>query len=92
MSLFNKKTVSRQTAFPPPADPASIAAFGKWADSIASGRVAQLRETELHGPFMELMIKALGYTGPVRQRRLNARVYALFDLTPEEIALLEASL
>ena len=65
MSLFNKKTVSRQTAFPPPADPASIAAFGKWADSIASGRVAQLRETELHGPFMELMIKALGYTGPV---------------------------
>ena len=65
MSLFNKKTIARQIAFPPVPDPLRLAAFRDWADSIKSGRVASLKETELHGPFMELMIKALGYTGPV---------------------------
>ena len=65
MSLFNKKYVGKQIALPPVPDGARVAAFRGWADSIKSGRIAQLKETELHGPFMELMIKALGYTGPV---------------------------
>ena len=58
--LFNKKTIARQIALPPPPDQARVAAFKGWADSIASGRVAQLKETELHGPFMELIVRALG--------------------------------
>ena len=63
--LFNRKTIAARVKLAGPPDPARTAAFAGWAQSIASGRVAQLRETELHGPFMELMIKALGYTGPV---------------------------
>jgi hypothetical protein len=65
LNLFNKKYIGKQIAVPPVPDAARIAAFRGWADSIKSGRVAQLKESELHGPFMELMIKALGYTGPV---------------------------
>jgi hypothetical protein len=65
LSLFNKKFINKQIAVPPAPDAARVAAFKGWADSIASKRVASLKETELHGPFMELMIKALGYTGPV---------------------------
>ena len=63
--LFNRKTIAAHVKLAGPPDPARTAAFADWAQSIASGRVASLKETELHGPFMELMIKALGYTGPV---------------------------
>lgn len=65
MSLFNKKFINKQIAVTPTPDAARVAAFKGWSDSIKSKRVASLKETELHGPFMELMIKALGYTGPV---------------------------
>ncbi len=65
MSLFNKKFINKQIAVTPTPDAARVAALKGWANSIKSGRVGQLKETELHGPFMELMIKALGYTGPV---------------------------
>ena len=65
MSLFSKKYIGKQIAVPPVPDPARVAALRDWAASIKSGRIASLKETELHGPFMELMIKALGYTGPV---------------------------
>ncbi len=65
MSLFNKKFINKQIAVTPTPDAVRVAAFKGWADSIKSKRVASLKETELHGPFMELMIKALGYTGPV---------------------------
>ena len=63
--LFNRKTIAARVKLAGPPDPARQAAFADWASSIASGRVAALKETELHGPFMELMIKALGYAGPV---------------------------
>ncbi len=65
LSLFNKKFINKQIAVTPTPDVARVAAFKGWSDSIKSKRVASLKETELHGPFMELMIKALGYTGPV---------------------------
>ncbi len=65
MRLFNKKFISKQIAVTPIADAARVVAFKGWADSIKSGRIGSLKETELHGPFMELMIRALGYTGPV---------------------------
>jgi hypothetical protein len=60
MSLFNKKFINKQIAVTRAPDAERVAAFKGWADSIASKRLAQLKETELHGPFMELMIKALG--------------------------------
>lgn len=65
MSLFNKKFINKQIAVSSVPDATRVAAFKSWADSIASKRVAHLKETELHGPFMELMIKALGYAGLV---------------------------
>lgn len=65
MSLFNKKFINKQIAITSAPDATKVAAFKSWAESIKSGRVASLKETELHGPFMELLIKALGYTGPV---------------------------
>ncbi len=65
MTLFNKKFIGKQIAIMPTPDSARVSAFKSWSDSIKSGRVKQLKETELHGPFMDLMIKALGYTGPV---------------------------
>lgn len=64
-SLFNRKTIRARVQLAGPPDPARQAAFAEWAASIASGRVAALKETELHGPFMQLMINALGYAGPV---------------------------
>ena len=63
--LFNRKTIRARVQMAGPPDAARQAAFAKWATSIASGRVAALKETELHGPFMQLMIDALGYAGPV---------------------------
>ena len=66
-ALFNKKTIARRVALAGPPDPARAAALAKWAESIASGRVASLKETELHAPFMQLMIDAFGYRGPIGQ-------------------------
>ena len=63
--LFNRKTIRARVQLAGPPDSARQAAFANWATSIASGRVAALKETELHGPFMQLMIDALGYAGPV---------------------------
>lgn len=65
MSLFNKKFVGKQIAVLPPPDEARLAAFREWAASITSGRVASLSEVQLHGPFLDLMIRGLGYRGPV---------------------------
>ena len=65
MTLFNKKYIGKQIAVMPTPDSTRLSAFKSWSDSIKSGRVKQLKETELHGPFMDLMIRALGYKGPV---------------------------
>lgn len=65
VSLFNKKTIGKLVALAPLPDAARQAALKGWADAIASGRVASLKETELHGPFMQLMIDAFGYVSPV---------------------------
>lgn len=64
-ALFNRKTLARRVALAGPPDPARVAALKAWADGIASGRVASLKETALHGPFMQLMIDGFGYRGPI---------------------------
>jgi hypothetical protein len=66
VSLFNKKTIARHIAIAPPPDPSRVVALREWADSIGSGRVESLKESELHGPFMQkIAIEAFGYSGPV---------------------------
>ena len=66
MNLFNKKTIDRAVARTGPPDSARVAAVRSWAEAIASGRIAELKETELHGSFMQtITIDALGYRGPV---------------------------
>ena len=66
MSLFNKKTIDRAVARAGAPEPGRLAAFKSWADAIKSGRIAELKETELHGSFMgTIAIAALGYRGPV---------------------------
>ena len=65
MNLFNKKTITRRIALAPLPDAARCTALKNWSEAIASGRVASLKETQLHGPFMQLMIDGFGYTGPV---------------------------
>lgn len=65
MTLFNKKYIGKQIAVMPTPDSTRLSAFKSWSDSIKSERIKQLKETELHGPFMDLMIRALGYKGPV---------------------------
>ena len=68
MNLFNRKTIWRAVAQAGSPDPGRQAAFRRWSESIASGRIAELKETELHGPFMQtIAIEALGYHGPVVQ-------------------------
>ncbi len=65
MSLFNKKFIGKQIAVQQTPDSARLTAFREWAASIASRRVESLTEVQLHGPFMDLMIRGLGYRGPV---------------------------
>jgi len=65
VTLFNKKYIGKQIAVMPTPDSTRLSAFKSWSDSIKSERIKQLKETELHGPFMDLMIRALGYKGPV---------------------------
>lgn len=66
MNLFNKKYIGKQIAVPPAADPARLAALKDWANSIKTGRIQSLGETELHGSFMQkVVIEGLGYKGPV---------------------------
>ena len=66
--LFNRKSIAARVKLAPLPDPARQAAFAGWASTIASGRVAALQETELHGPLMELRIKVPGYAGPNKLR------------------------
>lgn len=64
-ALFNRKTLQRRSELTGPADSSRMAALKRWSDSIASGRVSSLKETELHAPFMQLMIEGFGYRGPI---------------------------
>jgi len=66
VNLFNEKTISKAIAALGSVDSSRQSAFASWAASIASGRIGELKETELHGPFMQkITIEGLGYKGPV---------------------------
>jgi hypothetical protein len=65
LNLFNKKFIRKQIAVAPSPDESRVAALRDWANSIKSGRIGSLKETELHGEFRDLMIRAFGYVGPV---------------------------
>ena len=72
MSLFNKKYIGKQIAFPPTPDQARVAAFKAWSADIASGKIASHSEISLHGPFVQtILVEALGYSGPIGNAAYN---------------------